>query len=269
MTSNILTKQKKYGWRIKLLFFLVILISSGIAYFAQKKLLVSEIDAKESVQQIKKESEPLVQEAQENEAKKTDDLAPIVAAVPTDQEEKVNKEAEVLGDANKEENTAGENDTALKLTATPLTSSERNKNPATRLQEAMIYAQPQILTGKYIDVSLTYQNIVIFQDGKPLKAFLISSGIKGLYTPIGTFKIENKHPRAWSKKYGLWMPYWMAFLPSGEMGIHELPEWPGGYKEGANHLGTPASHGCIRLGIGSAKEIYDWAEIGTPVVIHK
>ena len=254
MTSNIFTKQKQHSWRIKLLFLLVILISLGIAYLAQKKLLVLEIDAKENVRQITKERESLDQEGQASEAEKTDVPAAIVPASPINQEEKVQEKTE---------------EKIVEKVEVPLPARERNKNPETRLNEAMLYATPQILTGKYIDVSLTYQNIVIFQDGKPLKAFLISSGIKGLYTPIGTFKIENKHPRAWSKNYGLWMPYWMAFLPSGEMGIHELPEWPGGYKEGANHLGTPASHGCIRLGIGSAKEVYDWAEIGTPVVIHK
>jgi lipoprotein-anchoring transpeptidase ErfK/SrfK len=64
------------------------------------------------------------------------------------------------------------------------------------------------------------------------------------------------------------MPYWMAIVPGGKFGIHELPEWPGGYKEGANHLGTPVSHGCVRLGVGPAQTVYNWADIGTPVVVH-
>ena len=36
-----------------------------------------------------------------------------------------------------------------------------------------------------------------------------------------------------------------------------------------SHLGKPASHGCVRLGIGPAKELYDWAPIGTRVVVVK
>ena len=154
-------------------------------------------------------------------------------------------------------------------TASPPPPVERNKNPATRLEEAMLYTKPQISTGKYIDISLKYQNMVIFENGKALSAHIISSGKSGMPTPQGQFSIHNKALRAWSKKYALFMPFWMAFLPSGEMGIHELPEWPGGYKEGANHLGTPVSHGCVRLGVGDAKEVYDWAEIGTPVIIHE
>jgi len=51
--------------------------------------------------------------------------------------------------------------------------------------------------------------------------------------------------------------------------IHELPYWPNGYREGENHLGVKVSHGCVRLGIGPAKYVFDWAEIGTPVYVHK
>ena len=97
---------------------------------------------------------------------------------------------------------------------------------------------------------------------------MVSTGKRGMETKQGTFAIANKTPRAWSKKYGLFMPYWMALVKSGEFGIHELPEWPGGYKEGTNHLGTPVSHGCVRLGVGSAETVYNFAEVGTPVVIH-
>jgi lipoprotein-anchoring transpeptidase ErfK/SrfK len=87
-------------------------------------------------------------------------------------------------------------------------------------------------------------------------------------TPRGRYAIQNKAVRPWSKAYSLYMPYWQAITPDGKYGIHELPEWPGGYKEGANHLGTPVSHGCMRLGIGPAKRVYEWAPIGTPVVIY-
>ena len=52
-------------------------------------------------------------------------------------------------------------------------------------------------------------------------------------------------------------------------GIHELPEWPNGAKEGEGHLGTPVSYGCIRLGVGDAEFAYNWADIGTPVYIHQ
>lgn len=143
-----------------------------------------------------------------------------------------------------------------------------DKEPASRLSQAKRFTKPLIGEGKYVDVNLKEQLLVMFENGEALEAFQISSGKPGMETPNGAFEIHNKAPRVWSKKYGLFMPYWMALVGSGEFGFHELPEWPGGYKEGANHLGRPVSHGCIRLGVGSAKILYDWAEIGTRVEIH-
>lgn len=111
------------------------------------------------------------------------------------------------------------------------------------------------------------QKLYYFYNDVRMGEFKISSGKSGMNTPTGNFKIDYKHPKAWSSKYGLWMPYWMSFR-SGAYGIHELPEWPNGYKEGENHLGIPVSHGCVRLGVGSAEFMYNWAEMGTKVYIY-
>lgn len=151
----------------------------------------------------------------------------------------------------------------------PLPPENWEKNLTLRLGQAKRFADPRIAEGKYIDLNLKSQVMTIFENGELLDAYLISSGKRGMPTAQGSFRIENKFPRAWSKKYGLFMPYWMALVPSGDFGIHELPEWPGGFKEGVAHLGTPVSHGCVRLGIGPAERVYNWAEIGTPVVIHE
>ncbi|KKU54865.1 MAG: ErfK/YbiS/YcfS/YnhG family [Candidatus Moranbacteria bacterium GW2011_GWE2_47_10] len=139
---------------------------------------------------------------------------------------------------------------------------------AVRLAQAKIYTEPRVFEGKYIDINLKSQVMVLFENGEVLDAYLVSSGKRGMDTPTGTFQVYNKAPKPWSKKYSLFMPYWMALTSSGEYGIHELPEWPGGYKEGANHLGIPVSHGCVRLGVGPAQRTYEWADIGTPIIIH-
>jgi hypothetical protein len=119
---------------------------------------------------------------------------------------------------------------------------------------------------KSIVINLRAQRLEQRVANIPITSFLVSTGLPKTPTPVGTFKILTKIPRAWSRSASLWMPYWMEFSGRGH-GIHELPEWPGGKKEGANHLGHLASHGCVRLGIGPAKQIYDWATIGTPVEI--
>jgi len=120
---------------------------------------------------------------------------------------------------------------------------------------------------KKIIIDLSEQKMYLFENNKQIKETLVSTGKAGMWTPIGEYQVHDKNLRAWSKMAGLWMPYWMLIEPNKGIGIHELPEWPGGYKEGANHLGQPVSHGCIRLGVGAAEEVYNWVEIGTEVEI--
>ncbi len=134
-----------------------------------------------------------------------------------------------------------------------------------------------LFEGKYVQVNLAEQKLYQIEGNNLIKTFIISSGKWSTPTPRGTFKVGVKHPRAYSAAYGLYMPYWMNILGTpdnaaaplnvGEYGLHELPEWPNGYKEGQSHLGIPVSHGCVRLGVGDAAEIYAWIETGTPVVI--
>lgn len=123
--------------------------------------------------------------------------------------------------------------------------------------------------GKAVLVDLSEQKLSYYQDGLRIATNQVSTGRWDLPTPIGEFAVINKIPRAYSKKYNLYMPWWMAFAGKGAYGLHELPEWPSGYKEGANHLGIPVSHGCIRLGVGPAKALYNWAEVGTKVIVQK
>ncbi len=144
----------------------------------------------------------------------------------------------------------GVGDGAQVVAATSPTST-----PATSLQ-------------KSIHINLARQQLEPMVNGVAIANYPISSGLPRLPTPVGNFKVLQKNPRAWSQASKLWMPYWMHFSGRGH-GIHELPEWPNGRKEGESHLGQRASHGCVRLGVGAAKKIYDWAPVGTPVVISK
>jgi len=121
---------------------------------------------------------------------------------------------------------------------------------------------------KRIVISLAKQELTTYYGDTPIASHPVSTGRPGMPTPTGTYAVLDKKPRAWSSAAKLWMPYWMPFIGT-KYGMHELPEWPGGFKEGQDHLGTPVSHGCVRLGVGAAKEVYDWVDIGTEVEIVK
>jgi len=119
----------------------------------------------------------------------------------------------------------------------------------------------------YISIDLSEQMLRYFENGFLLDENSISSGKTNYPTPVGEFSVLKKSKLQFSKKYGLYMPFWMEFYPG--FGIHELPYWPNGYREGQSHLGTPVSHGCVRLGIGPAEKLFSWAAIGTKIYIEK
>jgi len=126
---------------------------------------------------------------------------------------------------------------------------------------------------KYIKVNLSQQRLYAYENGVARYVFITSTGMSGMDTPTGNFQIYNKFPVQYSPEYQLYMDNWMAFTPSGSHGIHSLPYWV--YKNGAHvyegegHLGTPVSHGCIRVSLENSKILYDWAEVGTKVIVEK
>lgn len=160
-----------------------------------------------------------------------------------------------------EEETSGEAYAELTL------ARDRYVPPATSAVPQPVEIASHFPDGKYIDVSIGKQVMTLFEDGRQVNQFLVSTGQVGMPTPTGEFKVLSKETNHWSGKYKLWMPYSMNFA-SGGYYIHELPYWPNGYREGESHLGHRVSHGCVRLGIGPAQYVFDWSEIGTPVYIH-
>jgi len=138
----------------------------------------------------------------------------------------------------------------------------------------LVVAQERIKTAekkieKYIAVDISEQKLRYYQNGYLINEQIVSSGKKSMPTPIGEFKILNKIEVAYSRAYNLYMPHWLGFTWGGA-GIHGLPYWKNGKKivyEGANHLGQRVSHGCVRLSLEAAEELYDWVVVGTPVFV--
>lgn len=125
--------------------------------------------------------------------------------------------------------------------------------------------------GKKIVISLKQQTMTLYERGHIVSVRKISSGKWATPTPLGTFAVKNKIPVAYSRAYGLYMENWMAFSADGKYGLHSLPYWKlkngGKLYEGAAHIGTPVSHGCVRQSLADSKSLYDWTPIGTPVII--
>ena len=134
-----------------------------------------------------------------------------------------------------------------------------------------------------IIVSLRAQEAYLYRGGHRTASSRISSGREGYRTPAGRFQVIRKDEDHRSSVYGDYvdgsdrvvkanvdirrdakpphshfvgtlMPYFLEFSPG--YGLHQ------GYLPG-----VPASHGCIRLPYWKARQFYNAAHIGTPVIV--
>lgn len=99
--------------------------------------------------------------------------------------------------------------------------------------------------GVLIVVSIPSQRLYVFKDGEPWGETTVSTGRRGYGTPAGTFTILQKHVKHRSRTYGnAPMPYMQRLT------------WRGVALHAGRVTGAPASHGCIRLPYGFARELY-------------
>lgn len=131
------------------------------------------------------------------------------------------------------------------------------------------------IADKYIEIDISQQKLFTFKNNALVKTYRVSTG-KDYPTPVGTFKILNKTGLGFSSIYNVWMPYWMGFEFSKKLhayfGIHELPYfYSGSHKimRPREFIGAPNTGGCVALDVGDSKEVYQFADIGTPVVIYQ
>jgi|YNPNPStandDraft_1061719.scaffolds.fasta_scaffold03485_7 LysM repeat protein len=123
--------------------------------------------------------------------------------------------------------------------------------------------------GKRILIDISEQHLYAYQGDVLIYSFVASTGMPGRGTRTGTFQVLDRIPNAYASTWDLQMPYWLGIYWAGplENGIHALPILSNGQRLWEGYLGTPVSYGCIILGTEQARLLYEWAEIGTPVVI--
>ncbi len=114
----------------------------------------------------------------------------------------------------------------------------------------------QDVSVNHIIVSLADQRLYAYHDQQLVAWSNVSSGRPGHETPTGSFTVSEKDVDHHSNVYNnAPMPYFMRLTDEG-VGLHagQLP-------------GYPASHGCVRLPMGMARELYQHVESGTSVEI--
>jgi LysM repeat protein len=163
-------------------------------------------------------------------------------------------------------------------TAFALAQSNGLSDP-TLIREGQVLRVPQVAQGpvttvdgqKHIEIDLSEQHLYASNGDELVYSFICSSGRAPYGTKTGDFQVQSKIANAYGGLWGIWMPNWLGIYWAGgsENGIHGLPVSQSGQTLWAGYLGTPISFGCIVLGSYEAELLYNWADIGTRVTIHR
>lgn len=126
------------------------------------------------------------------------------------------------------------------------------------------------LTSYLVYVNLSEQMTYVYKGTMNkwdnIKSFTCSTGVDDEKTPPGIFDVRERGEWFFSDKYEQGGKYWVQFY--GDYLFHSVPYNKDQSEVVDNTLGTPASHGCIRLKTEDAKWIYDNIEFGTKVIIN-
>ena len=105
-----------------------------------------------------------------------------------------------------------------------------------------------------IVVSIPLQRAYVYRGGTLIGVTTVSTGKPGHRTPTGKFDILQKHARHFSSKYNnAPMPYMQRLT------------WDGVALHAGQIPGRPASHGCVRLPLAFAKELFGVTRMGGAV----
>ncbi|BDA73763.1 hypothetical protein CAL7716_079290 [Calothrix sp. PCC 7716] len=115
---------------------------------------------------------------------------------------------------------------------------------------------------RWIEINLKQQKLTAWQGNKIIYQVTVSSGKKSTPTLTGVYAVQTKLPLARMRgaDYDIPdVPYTMYY--DGNYAIH------GAYWH--NNFGTPVSHGCVNLPPKKAQQVFNWAKVGTPVVVRR
>ncbi len=124
-------------------------------------------------------------------------------------------------------------------------------------------------TTKKIIVDRSEQKLYAYEGDELFMEVAISTGLELTPTPRGTFTVFKKMPSR----------YMQGPLPGlATQDFYDLPGVPwnlyfteqGAVIHGAywhNSFGSPYSHGCVNVDPATARKLYTWTPLGTPVIV--
>lgn len=123
--------------------------------------------------------------------------------------------------------------------------------------------------GKWIDIHLTQQLLVAYENRNPVRTIVVTTGMPGWETPTGFYAINNRVENETMESGAIGADYFFKlenvlytqyFTDRGHALHYAWWRTP-------ETIGRPGSHGCINMLLDDSKFLWDWAGIGTPVYI--
>lgn len=147
-------------------------------------------------------------------------------------------------------------------------NEQRDITQTMNIQTAAFQTVSMSAYDKWIEVDLSEQRTTAYEGATPIRSFIIASGMRGYETVTGEFAIWHKNRRQT-----------MTGGSKADGSYYSIPnvEWVSYfYKDYALHgawwrekFGAPASHGCVNMTNSDAQWIYEWAPMGTKVIVHQ
>lgn len=127
-------------------------------------------------------------------------------------------------------------------------------------------------SGRWIDADLGEPTMIAAYEGeKIVRTMLAIRGIDGAPTTVGSFKIVRRVdnetmdsetigiPRDSPKGYLLEDVLYTQYFTNDGAALH--------YNWWLGNFGFPGSHGCLGVSLEDARWLWQWAQVGTPVVV--
>jgi hypothetical protein len=125
-------------------------------------------------------------------------------------------------------------------------------------------------TGRRIVFAMADQRVWLVgdEDDDVERTYLVSGSLTENLHP-GNYSVYSKSEEAVGIDDSGTMKYMVRFAhgPNAAIGFHDIPVLDGAKVQTVDQLGTPQSHGCIRQLRADAKALWDFAPVGTTVVV--
>ena len=127
---------------------------------------------------------------------------------------------------------------------------------------------PEITNGRWIEVDLLEQVVMVYENYELIYAAMVATGMKPFYTQPGLFQIYKKVDAenmtgAFESDQSDY--YWLEDVPF-TMYFDQLRAFHGAYWRA--WYGYEQSHGCVNMSNGDAHWLYNWANLGDWVYVH-